>query len=199
MDRHRLKFIENLQKKNPNLELVGEYRNKLEDIRVRCSVCGTERVVRALTVLNTPRCFNCEPPKVTSYTHEDFVRMLDDANPGIIVIGEYSNLKTHIKIKCAECNHVWKAIPGNLLNGSGCPNCLKQKHTEKLKASIHKLETEYTLITLLSHGTTSRDLVRVRCNLCGNEWDTNLQHLLARNPKLGARSVRRLQSLESNR
>lgn len=45
-------------------------------------------------------------------------------------IGDYKGDKVFIEWKCKKCNHIWEAMPNNILRGRKCPKCtLKQKES----------------------------------------------------------------------
>ena len=56
-------------------------------------------------------------------TTEEFINELKEINNDIEILGEYIDTNTKIKCKCKIDNHIWYALPNNLLNGTGCPKC----------------------------------------------------------------------------
>ena len=58
-------------------------------------------------------------------TTQQFIDQMAQLNPSISVLGEYTNSKSHIKVKCEHCGYEWKVTPSNLLKGRGCPECSK--------------------------------------------------------------------------
>lgn len=55
-------------------------------------------------------------------TNEEFILDLKQLNNGIIALDEYINNNTRIRFQCKK-NHIWLAIPNNVLRGTGCPYC----------------------------------------------------------------------------
>lgn len=56
-------------------------------------------------------------------TEKEFIEQLHAVNPDIELVGHYEKATSKVRVKCGLCGHTWDVIPGNLLNGSGCPNC----------------------------------------------------------------------------
>ena len=119
-------------------------------------------------------------------THNEFVKEVKDKYGNeYIVLGEYINNRTKIKVKhnCKECNyHEWGIRPHHLLQGYGCPICGKEKvrkthgvrsrrnpvdFVEKIK---EKYQEEYEILGEYINSQT-KILVRHNCDKCKNyEW-----------------------------
>lgn len=57
-------------------------------------------------------------------TTSEFIRRLNEVNPNIEVLGDYSGALNHILCKCKICGHEWDtATPAKLLSGRKCPIC----------------------------------------------------------------------------
>ena len=56
-------------------------------------------------------------------TTSEFIIELSNINPNIEVLGQYEGAYTPVQCRCIKCNHVWMAVPHNILTKSGCPNC----------------------------------------------------------------------------
>ena len=61
-------------------------------------------------------------------THDEYVAEVAIKNPDIEVVEEYVNAKTPIMHRCKIHNVYWKALPGNVLAGKGCKECMKDKN-----------------------------------------------------------------------
>ena len=126
-------------------------------------------------------------------THEEYVEELKIKNPTVEVIGEYVGAKTKIMHHCLKHDVYWEAPPTNILKGSGCELCRKEKFKkirsrtsveyEQLVKSIHPsivaLEPYINAKTKILHKCTIHDiewsaipdniLKGHGCPLCGNE------------------------------
>ncbi len=119
-------------------------------------------------------------------------------NDNIVVI-EYKNYKSNIKLKCSKCNQEWYTSYYSIINKPYCPNCdknqfiVKRKETkrkevltdeEKQKIKYDKyakkiLEKSNSKIKALSY-TYSKEKVKALCLECGYEWEIRADHLLER-------------------
>ena len=128
-------FKEKLYKLNQNIQLLDEYKTSREKVTCYCKICKkTWKRTAALLLLN-PKCPICNYKKgrTTRKSHNAFVAELKEINPDIEVLGKYKTRNKKIKVKCKKCSHKWKASPGNLLMGTGCPICNISKGENKIK------------------------------------------------------------------
>lgn len=61
-------------------------------------------------------------------THEEYVAELAIKNPTVEVVGTYIDAKTKITHHCLVHDVYWDALPGNVLRGKGCKECMKEKN-----------------------------------------------------------------------
>lgn len=108
---------------NARIELIDRYTNTSTKMLVRCRVCGFEWMASPSTLRVGIGCPACSGTR--RKTHDEFVRQLAAANPGIAVLGKYQNNRTKILVRCDRCNHEWHQTPHNLLDSrSRCPRCV---------------------------------------------------------------------------
>lgn len=110
-------------------------------------------------------------------THSQFLTEMKSANPSIIVLGSYENCSTKIEVKCAKCNHIWSAAPNTLIRGHGCPICAhnQKKSHQQFVSEMYRLNP---YIEIMDEYKTALTLLRVRCTICGYEWDSKPNRLL---------------------
>lgn len=68
-------------------------------------------------------------------THEEYVVEVNKINPNIEVIDRYVNTNTKILHHCKIDDCTWYAVPSNILNGKGCPQCGLKSRTKKRSKS----------------------------------------------------------------
>jgi len=117
-------FISQLNKINPNIEVLGKYENNRTKIHCKCKIDEYEWDSVPLSLLSGSGCPKCGG-KLT-YTQEEFVEKINKIHPNIIVIGKYINAKTKIRCKCKMDGYEWNPVPDSLLHNSGCPVCTNQ-------------------------------------------------------------------------
>lgn len=179
-------FISEVSKINPSIRLLSEYKGNKESVLIECLVCGEKREVRASLLLKGVGCNKCsleKRVKKQTKTHDTFVKELKDKNPSIIVLGQYLNSSTKIAVQCSTCGNEWSAFPDSLLKGHGCQECAKKRISEKKAMApneyIKKLHDINPNIELLGTYSRSTDHIKVRCLVCGNEWEPNAKSLLS--------------------
>lgn len=88
----------------------------------------------------------------------------------------YHNQKTKVEIKCNDCGLVFWQIPSNHMRGEGCPGCKRLSAEEfiKMAKQIHGDKFDYSV----THYTTRRNPVKVRCKTCGEIFTVRAGHLL---------------------
>lgn len=124
-------YIRELSERNPGIECLGIYSGATIKILHRCRKCGHEWLVRPTSLVsNQPKgCPHCAAVKAgkanKSYTTESFGIALAKANPDIVLAGEYPGSHAKADFECLRCGHKWSARPYSVLQGHGCPRCVK--------------------------------------------------------------------------
>lgn len=121
-------YVQDIQKNNPNIEVVDCYLNRRTKILHRCKKCGYEWLVTPSDILSGHGCPKCAG--VVLKTHKQYVTEVSNKTNGIDVLGQYVNRSTQILHKCRICGNEWSVSPNNILSGYGCPRC-SQSHGEK--------------------------------------------------------------------
>lgn len=119
-------FVKRVNEVNPDIDIIGEFKNTKSRIKCKCTKCGNIWSPIADSLLSGRKCRKCAYKEVTkknTMAHEDFIAKMHAINPNIIIEGEYSGAYKKIKCKCTVCKYGWDAVPHNLLTGRGCPEC----------------------------------------------------------------------------
>ena len=125
------RFIDELSKANPDVELLSDYYNFATKVRCRCKIDGHEWEQYPQMLLNGRRCPMCAGELYRKgKPHEQFVTELKKINPYIEIISQYKRSRLPVKCKCAHCGNTWTARPDGLLRGTGCPFC-QESHGER--------------------------------------------------------------------
>ena len=120
-------FEEEMTNKYGNeYEILGNYIDAKTHILLRHS-CGHEWFVTPSNIL---RGFGCPPCGVLSRSNKArkqvslFVEEINDISNGeYILVSDYLNNRTKVKLKHLSCGTIWDIIPSNVLKGRGCPRC----------------------------------------------------------------------------
>lgn len=129
-------------------------------------------------------------------TLEEFKQELFEINPNIEVIGEYVNCETRIKCRCMKCDNIWETIPRGLLQGTGCPECAKNKKGNRVleKEAIEKLENLRPHLKVIGRYYSSHKPIKCVCKIHNIEFETNYCTLLNKTtncPKCSKEALRK--------
>lgn len=124
-------YILELSERNPDIECLGIYSGATTKILHRCKKCGHKWLVRPTSLVSqSPKgCPHCAAVKAgranKSYTTESYRSALSEVNPDIVLAGDYPGSHLKADFECLRCGHKWKARPYSILQGHGCPRCVK--------------------------------------------------------------------------
>ena len=121
--------------------------------------------------------------KLTNQIFINKINLIHGENK-ILPLEDYKNNRTKINFKCNECENKWNTLPASILSGNGCPKCglIKAKNTIKWDITtdefIKKINPDFLQkITILSEYNGVKNLIKVKCNHCKNEWDSKPLYL----------------------
>lgn len=167
-------FIENVRKKNPNLEVISEYRGARHYVDVRCKICGSVHSRLPKSIYEGRKCVNCraiERGAALRKTNEQFVKELSLVNPNIEPLEPYVTNDKNITVKCLVDGYVWKGRPHSLLEGHGCPKCADRFQNKRTHEQfVEEMSTLYKDITVIGKFKNCATKVKYRCNICGYVW-----------------------------
>ena len=168
-------YVKQVNKKHPEIKVIGEYQNANARIQVRCTRCGYEWSPIAQSLISGHGCPSCYGN--TKKTTSSFKRELYSINKDIAVLGEYGGTHAKIQVKCKKCGNEWLATPRNLLAGSGCLTCSgkKQKTQDEFIYELKKINSD---IEVEGSYISIDSAVLVRCLVCGHEWSARPHNLL---------------------
>lgn len=125
-------FIDEMSEKNPNVKILGKYKNSKTKIETLCNECGHLWMPTPNTLLSGEGCPRCSG--LMKKTQEEFVEEMRIKHPTITVIGEYINNRTKVKCFCNECKSYFFSAPHTMLsNGNGCSNCTTSRGENRIK------------------------------------------------------------------
>lgn len=78
---------------------------------------------------------------------------------GFTLLGEYNNSHSKTLHKCNKCHYEWLVLPGNIIQGSGCPNCASKFNFSYETGSIYLLKINTSDNVFLKLGITSRNIL----------------------------------------
>lgn len=119
------RFVEELQQKRFNIKPLERYTHGNVEIRFQCTECGHIWRARPNKVLLSKGCPECSKRNrgiKRRVSPEEFKARIESINPNIELLEDYQTSRIKIRVKCRICGNIWKANPGGLQKGIGCPN-----------------------------------------------------------------------------
>ena len=153
--------------------VLTKYKNSQTKLFIKHNECGYVWEITPNNFLRGRRCPKCAGlmRKTTKQFKQEVYEQVGDE---YVVLGNYVNKETKIKIKHNKCGHVWEVKPGNFLNNkTRCPKCFgvayhKTKNTNIFKKEVKQLTgNEYTVLGEYM-GTHTKILIKH--NSCGNKY-----------------------------
>lgn len=176
-------FKEEMKKRNPNIEILGEYVNSKTKVHCICLIDGYEWDATPSDLLKGRGCKKCGYLKNSlrnTKTHEEFLKEFHEKNicsENIEVIGLYQNIHKNIKCMCRIDECVWYPTPLNLLNGSGCPKCVGQ-YRRTHDEFVHDIQLVNPNVIILEKIYNTYTKVKVKCKIDNHEWEVTPSFLL---------------------
>ncbi|MGG3891982.1 DUF2726 domain-containing protein [Metabacillus fastidiosus] len=106
--------------------VLGDYQSNRTKIRIRHNICDYVYDVVPGNFLRGARCSKCMgvKKKNTEIFKQEVFNLVEDS---YLVIGEYSNTISKIKMRHEECGFEFDVSPNKFLNGTRCPYCNASK------------------------------------------------------------------------
>lgn len=175
------RFVEAMEKINPNIEILGRFTGRYSKIRTRCRTCGHTWNVQAASLLAGHDCKKCAYKRNAenqTFTHDDFVEIISERFPEVEIVGIYTNCREQIKFRCRVCGHEWEAKPYLMTNSRrkhGCPQCYSKNRGKALRLSpeeyAKRVEKNNPDIELISEYVKQAEKIKVRCRRCGASFE----------------------------
>lgn len=106
-------FMQEMNIKHPNIQVLGTYKNNCTKILFRCKICGYEWEATANNLLHAKGCPQCNKNNRTK-THKQFIQEFYKYNThahDIELLNTYVNSSTKILCKCKLDGYEWETRP----------------------------------------------------------------------------------------
>lgn len=126
---------------------------------------------------------NCPKCSGKSMTTEDIrYRIEVQLKLPVSIIGEYTNMKTPIKVQCNKCKRIWDANVVSLCQGSGCSKCNKSgKPLKDHDVFIKELSQVQPNLIVTSQYKGDKKIVSFKCKIDGCKGEALAGNLLTKN------------------
>lgn len=172
-------FLDRMEKKNPEIQLIDNYINRRTRINCKCAVHNKILNPVAGDLIYRRVCPDCSREAMSStlrLSQEEFEDRLHAVSPHLKVIGKYINNNTPIKCNCTIHNFEWENTPVSLLNGANCLYCTLEddtvKHGWDKERFYYYIEKERPDIQVCGEYVNNKTPIKFKCNICGHEWKT---------------------------
>ena len=180
---------ESLQKKvsliSPNITIIGEYKDSLTKLEVKCEKCGHKwKVIPAslLRGLGCPVCANKSRSEKHTKTRQDVLKDVQARFPNVDIIGDYTNTHSATNFICYKCGNTWTSSVHSVLAGNGCPKCKEiAQHIKKDKEFKEEIKKRNPDIEFISEFLDYKTPITVKCLKCGTVWNSKPANLMAGN------------------
>ncbi|WP_160687196.1 hypothetical protein [Clostridium sp. C2-6-12] len=173
------KFMEEVFRKfGDEYKVLDEYKTNNDKILIKHAKCNYKWYSLPRHLLSGHLCPMCggNLKKDTDKFKKQIFHIYKDK---IIIIGEYKNSNTKIKVKCSVDGYEWEAYPYNLLKGSSCPRCKGNERytTKRFEEKIFDLyNDEYSI---LDQYVNSKSKILIRHNKCNHTWRVSPSSILS--------------------
>lgn len=115
-------YVNELAEINPDVEVLGTYKNTNTPLMFRCKVCGHIWEVAACNLLRGTKCPKCNIRK-RMLPEDEAIKRMEAGSPNTEVLGTYKGYGKTIACRCRKCGYEWNPYPRVLMKGCGCPRC----------------------------------------------------------------------------
>lgn len=162
-------FIQELNKINPNVEILSEYKSNHEKVKCKCKIDNYVWLSIPSNLLHNHGCPKCS--RKYNRTPEEFISEIKVISPTIEILSDFNNVSENVKCRCKIDGHIWYASPRGLLKGYGCKVCNESKGEKKIKKCLNeknvdfKWQKSFDCLTGVGGGLLSYDFYIPRYNL----------------------------------
>ncbi|MDF9599575.1 hypothetical protein P7D15_00175 [Bacillus cereus] len=164
-------------------KVLGTYKNNREKILMQHTTCGNEWLVTPKNFLtNNSRCPACNSKQKGI---KDFKKKVNQiVGDEYIVVGEYINNKTKIRMLHRKCGEIVEIAPNNFSKGCRCSKCSSKKANIKKRkthaefvSDIYRLEGDK--YSVIGKYIDVKTYVSLKHNECGHIWDSTPHNFFA--------------------
>ena len=173
-------FIEEMEKRSPNIKILGEYEKSSVKICCECKSCGYKWEATPNKLLMGRNCYQCyrnRRAKMDRISKDEFSKRLQENAPDVEILSEYLGFDKTIQCRCKKCGYEWKTTPKRVSRGAGCSKC-----SNNLKKSPAQFWEEMMSINpnieILDEYINNRTKILCRCKICDNKWESVPRRLL---------------------
>ena len=181
-------FCEELKNINPNIDIIGIYKNNKTKILCECKIDNYQWQPYPTNLIKGHGCPKCSAINTSNnlkMPKEEFINKMNIINDKIEILGEYINSRIGILCRCKIDGYEWEPKPNHLLSGHGCPKCkgnLLKTHNE----FVEEMLILHPNIEVLGVYKNNHTPIKCKCKIDDYIWNPKPMKLLTRGcPKCG--------------
>lgn len=167
-------IFEEIKEKNPNIEIISEYKGGNKNADFQCCNCQHEWSQKVNYLLKTTKCPNCEDYKLNRTKEKIIEDMIEENknNQSIEVFNKINQKGNKIKCRCKKCGDHFFHLLSNKLSKNGCFKCANAVKRKDPKEYLKEITKKNPYVQLLTKYTDAVTPVKVKClnEKCGCEW-----------------------------
>lgn len=144
-------FIIDIEKVNPNVEVLGEYFGIAHKVEVRCKKHAIKWFAYPSNLRRGSGCYICKQEKILAadklaenrLSLSEALKRLNERNPNVMLVGDYTGVSKKANFKCLICANEWSATFSSVAGGRGCPSCTASKGEALIQSALDSLGSEY--------------------------------------------------------
>lgn len=167
-------FMAEMQKINPNIEFLTEYKNIATRVKCRCLIDGFEWDGVPHILLEGHGCPECYRKKANRRNEDEFLAELKERFPTVKLRSKYIRTGVKVDYECTVCGYKWSAIPDTILNNPhsvGCPRCAGRGRVSEAEYA-RRVKESNSLVTYIGGFCSMDKHANFMCVKCGYEWHT---------------------------
>lgn len=173
-------YLSELKEINSVLMPLERYQGARTPILHKCKIHNTESKIIPSNVLKGIGCKECGKEKNSQKFTKDkelYLTQLKEANPNIIMLGEYINTDTPTLFECVCCGYRWTGRPQSYINpkAHGCKRCASEKLRKDKLIGLESYKSRVSSITdniiiLDNFYINNQTPLLHKCLVCSYEW-----------------------------
>jgi Zn ribbon nucleic-acid-binding protein len=119
-------------------EIISNYEGSNKNIKIKHKICNNIFTTTPHKFTTCPICY--KNYKSNKEFKDEFNKL---SNEDYILLSDYINNKTKIKILHKKCNKIYETTPDTFIKGCRCPYCKSSKGEEKIRKWLENQEYDF--------------------------------------------------------
>lgn len=180
-------YLEYVARNRKEIDIIDTPKTVRDNFKAKCNISGEIFYPSLYSLVKKNSCCKAcgiikKSKLKTSKARDDFLNNLNCKLKHIIMLEEYVTKKTKIKFYCNKHNRVFYKTPDDILKSLGCDICRKEFISKVISYTnedyLNMFKSNVINIKLLSEYNGMKNKVKLKCDICGFEWEANAYGVL---------------------